>query len=148
MRKFSLWLVLICALMLQGCTVWADHAVKNWQDATGGESLERNFWQEVKAKNWAELERHLAGNFTSSSPQGVKDRAATLERLKTLQIEEYSLGNFVVELHGTTLVVNYDFTARRSWQGHPLAATPLHMMSVWQHQKSGWVAIAHSTIGS
>jgi hypothetical protein len=148
MRKFSLLVLIVGALFLQACTVWSEHPVKKWTDVTGGESLERNFWQEVKSKNWAELDRHLAGNFVSASPQGTKDRAASIERLKALEIQEYSLGNFSVELHGNTLVVNYDFTAKGNWEGRPLSSTPLHMMSVWQQQKSGWMAIAHSTIGS
>ncbi len=148
MRKFSILLLLTSAFVLQGCTLWGEHAVRNWTDVTGGESLERNFWQEVRAKNWPELERRMAGNFVSATPQGTKDRAATLERLKALQIDEYSLGNFQVELHGNTLVVNYDLTIKGNWDGRPLGPGPLHMMSVWQQQKAGWLAIAHSTIGS
>jgi hypothetical protein len=148
MRKFWLFAIVIGACLLQACTVWGDRPVKTWSDVTGGESLERNFWREVKAKNWTELERHLAGNFVSASTRGTRDRAATVEYLKQLQLDEYSLGDFQVELNGQALVVNYSLTATGTIEGRPLPAGPVRMMSVWQQQKSGWTAIAHSTIGT
>ena len=148
MRKFWLFAIVIGAGLLQACTVSGDRPVKTWSDVTGGESLERNFWREVKAKNWTELERHLAGNFVSASTRGTRDRAATVEYLKQLQLDEYSLGDFQVELNGQALVVNYSLTATGTIEGRPLPAGPVRMMSVWQQQKSGWTAIAHSTIGT
>lgn len=122
--------------------------MKAWTDVTGGESLERNFWREVKDRNWTELERHLAGNFVSASPRGTRDRAATLDYLKQLQLDEYSLGDFQVELNGQALVVNYSLTVKGTMEGRALPTAPIRMMSVWQQQKAGWTAIAHSTIGT
>ena len=147
MRKSRLLVIVVGTCLLQACTVWGDRPVKGWRDVTGGESLERNFWKEVQAKNWIELERHLAGNFVSASTRGTRDRAATLEYLKQLQLEEYTLGDFQVELNGQALVVNYSLTARGTLEGRPLPSGPIRMMSVWQQQKAGWTAIAHSTIG-
>jgi hypothetical protein len=147
MPKFSFLLIVICVGALQACTVWAEHPVKNWTDVTGGESLERNFWMEVKAKNWTELERHVAGNFISASVEGTRDKATALERLKQLQVEDYSLGDFQVEFSGQSVVLTYTLTLRGMSQGKPLPSEPRRMMSVWQKQKSGWAAIAHSTLG-
>ena len=148
MSKFLLFLIAVSACLLQACTVWGDRPVKAWTDVTGGESLERNFWREVKDRNWTELERHLAGNFISASVRGTRDRAATLEYLKQLQLEEYTLGDFQVELNGQALVVNYSLTAKGTIEGKPLPPGPIRMMSVWQQQKAGWTAIAHSTVGT
>jgi hypothetical protein len=147
MPRFSLALILACAGLLQASTVWGDHPVRNWTDVTGGESLERNFWMEVKAKNWTELEKHVAGNFISASTDGTKDKATALEHLKQLQVDEYSVGDFQVELNGQSLVVTYSLTLTGTSAGTPLASEPRRMMSVWQQQKSGWVIIAHSTLG-
>jgi hypothetical protein len=147
MPRFSLALILACAGLLQACTVWGDHPVRNWTDVTGGESLERNFWMEVKAKNWTELEKHVAGNFISASADGTKDKATALEHLKQLQVDEYSVGDFQVELNGQSLVVTYSLTLTGTSAGTPLSSEPRRMMSVWQQQKSGWVIIAHSTLG-
>jgi hypothetical protein len=147
MRAPSYVGLILLAAVLQGCTVWAEHPVRNWTDVTGGESLERNFWMEVKAKNWLELDRHIAGNFITASAQGVRDKAAAMERLRQFNVEEYSVGDFQVELSGDSLVVTYTLTLKGTIQGNPLPSEPCRMLSVWQKQKSGWVIIAHSTLG-
>jgi hypothetical protein len=147
MSKYRLVLILIVAVGLQACTLWSEHPVKNWTDVTGGESLERNFWMEVKAKNWAELERHVAGNFIAASAAGTRDKATALERLRQLKVTDFSLGDFQVEFSGQSVVVTYTLTLQGSAQGSPLPSEPRRMMSVWQKQKSGWVIIAHSNLG-
>jgi len=133
---------------LAGCTVWPQHAVATWNNATGGETLERSFWRDVQSGNWKELQRHLAGNYVWVTPSGRLDRPAALQYLQSLHLEEYSLGRLQTELNGNTFVVNYTLTMRGTAQKQPLAVAPVSMMTVWQHQKSGWVAIAHSEMGS
>ncbi len=133
---------------LVSCSVWREHAVNSWSDVTGGESLERNFWKEIKTRNWNELSRHLAGNYIAVTPEdGRMDRDTAIERFKTFQLDDYSLGDFQVELNGSTLLITYAITMRGSYKGQPLPALPVHMMTVWQQQKAGWMAIAHSVTG-
>ena len=64
-------------------------------------------------------------------------------------MEDYTLGDLKTELNGATIVVTYIITlngvASNGTAGpKPLPSTPQHMMTVWQQQKTGWVAIAHS----
>lgn len=134
---------LITTLMLAGCTMWKEKPAQTWKDVTGGESLERVFWQEVKARQWDRVEQRVAGNYIGLGPQGRLDHAAALEHLKQLAIEDYSLGDFQVEMNTETLVVSYTATVRGTINGQPLPATPMRMMSVWQKQSAGWVQIAH-----
>ena len=124
--------------------MWREHAVNKWADATGGEGLERSFWREVKDENWGELEKHLAGNYTATTPHGRMDRAAALQHFQQLQIKDFSLAETEVQLNGNTLVVTYSLTLQGSNPSGPLSSGPLHAMSVWQQQKSGWVLIAQS----
>src|SRR6266550_2643818 len=106
MRNCIVIFVLVCvAMLLQGCTMWREHAVNKWADATGGEGLERRFWNEVKNKNWNELHRDI-------------------------------------------IVVTYSITLRGTRAGQPLPVAPIRRMAVWQQQKSGWMKIADSEIGS
>jgi hypothetical protein len=149
MRNAAVALTLLGALLfLQGCTLWGEHPARHWADATGAEGLERNFWKEVKAKNWDELDRHLAGNYISFTPQeGRMDRDTTVAHLQQLQLNEFSLGNFETELNGQTMVVTYTITMRGSFAGQPVPAVPVRMMTVWEEQKAGWMAIAHTVIG-
>lgn len=142
--------VLLTALLLSGCTMWREHpGSTKWSDATGGEGLERSFWQEVKDKEWNELEHHMAGNFIAVSPeQGRLDKAAALAHLRQLQLDDYTLGDVQTELNSDTFVVSYTVAMRGTIASQPLPSEPVRMMTVWQKQKAGWVAIAHSVLGA
>ncbi|HEY7098088.1 MAG TPA: nuclear transport factor 2 family protein [Terriglobales bacterium] len=119
-------------------------AVNSWSQATGGESLERSLWKEIHDKNWNELERHIGGTYMAVTPHGCFDRSGALQRFQQLQLDDYSLGDFEVELNGNTLVVTYAWSAHGNFAGHPLTSQPVRMMSVWQQQKTGWMMIAHA----
>lgn len=130
--------------VLAGCTVWGEHKPNAWTDITGGESMERVFWREVKAKNWAGVEQHLAGNYVFASPSGVYDAAEAIERWKQTDLQDYSLGEFNVQLSGNAYIVTYIVTVRGTRNGQPLPSGPLRGMTVWQQVARNWVAIAHS----
>jgi hypothetical protein len=141
-------LMLSAIMLLAGCTMWREHQVSDFKDATGGEGLERSFWKEVKAKHWNALEGHLAGNYVSfTQEEGRFDRAAALAHLQQLQLDDFTLGDLQTELNTETLVVTYAITMRGTFAGQPLPTEPVRMMTVWQKQKAGWMAIAHSVVG-
>ena len=149
MRNYLAAFLLFCAaLSLGACSIWKEHPVKNWTDATGGEGLERSFWQDVKDKNWDELERHVSSTYTSINIEGDRwDRKQLLDHLRQLQLVDYSLGDFQVELQGNTAIVTYTATLHGTLAQQPLPTQPVSMMTVWQQQKKGWMAIAHSSSG-
>jgi hypothetical protein len=141
-------LILFAIVLLAGCTMWREHQVSDFKDATGGEGLERSFWKEVKAKHWNSLEGRLAGTYVWFTPEeGRFDRAAALTHLQQLQLNDFSLGDLQTELNTETLVVTYVITMRGTFAGRPLPSQPVRMMTVWQKQKLGWMAIAHSVVG-
>jgi Domain of unknown function (DUF4440) len=140
---------LIFVLMLgSACTFYGEHPARTLSEATGGEGLERVFWKHIQAANWVEVERALASNYAGITPSGTLDRAATLDQYRTWQLKDYALGDLKTELNGTTIVVTYTITLNGTSNGtsgsQPLPSAPQHMMTVWQQQKAGWVAIAHS----
>jgi hypothetical protein len=137
------WL-LIMILLFPACTMWNERPAKAWNDVTGGESLERVLWRNIKDKNWKELEPHLAPNFVLVTPSGSYDRLAAMEHWKQLNLEEYSLGNFDVQLNGDTYVVSYMVNLRANRSGRELTPDPLRVMTVWQHQGSQWLMLAHA----
>jgi hypothetical protein len=145
-RHLSL-LFLICGMvLLSACTVWPERPATEFSQALGGEELERVFWKEIKAKHWDEVERRIASNFVSINAEGQHDRAATLERLKQLELKDYSLGDFQTELNGNTFVVAYTIILHGTRNGQPLPEEPQRVLTVWQQQVKGWVEIAHSTL--
>ncbi len=141
--------VLMFALTLApACTFYGEHPARALSEATGGEGLERVFWKEVQAANWVEVERALASNYSGTTSAGTLDRSATLEQYRQWQLKDYALGDLKTEMNGNTIVVTYTVTLNGSLNGtggsQPLPSVPQHMMTVWQQQKTGWVAIAHS----
>jgi len=141
--------VLMCVLTFApACTFYGEHPARALSEATGGEGLERVFWKEVQAANWVEVERALASNYSGVTPTGILDRSATLEQYRQWQLKDYALGDLKTEMNGNTIVVTYTITLNGSLNGtggsQPLPSALQHMMTVWQQQKTGWVAIAHS----
>jgi len=147
---FVLMLVLMFVLTFTpACTFYGEHPARALSEATGGEGLERVFWKEVQAANWVEVERALASNYSAVTPAGTLDRSATLEQYRQWQLRDYALGDLKTELNGSTIVVTYTITlngavANGTGGSQPLPSAPQRMMTVWQQQKAGWVAIAHS----
>jgi hypothetical protein len=139
-------LTLLCLLAVVApalnCTIWKEKKVAEWSSATGGEHLERLLWQEIKAKNWAELEQHLASNFTCVAPGGALDRAACVEHLKRLGAAEFALSNFAVQPSGADVTVTYTVSLRTPGG----AAESWHMMTTWQQVKKGWMATVHAEV--
>jgi Domain of unknown function (DUF4440) len=135
---------LIVILLSSACTMWNEHPAKVWTDVTGGESLEHVLWRDIKAKNWKDLEPHLAPNFVLVTPSGSFDRLAAMEHWKGLDLEDYSLGDFNIQLNGDTYVVSYIVHMRGHRGEHQVTQNPLRTMTVWQHQGREWLMLAHS----
>ncbi len=136
--------VLALGLSLSACTMWEKSKVSTWSNATGAEQFERLMWQEIKAANWAEVEKRLAPTFVVMSPDGVRDRAAEMDFLRRLTVQEYSLGEMEVRPNGNDLVITYSMTLQATLDGDPLPSGPWRMMTVWQQVGTTWTAIAHS----
>jgi hypothetical protein len=124
--------------------MWREPAVHTWRTATGGEHYENLMWQEIKAGNWEQVERRLGGTFVSLSPSGRRDRAAFLEALRQLRLEEFHISDFNVRPAGADMVVTYTVRLRGAFAGRPLPAQPLRMMTVWQQVGAAWLVVAHA----
>jgi hypothetical protein len=136
MRRLA-FLVLLLAPTL-ACNMWSKPA-SGWTGATGGEQIEKLFWQDVQAKNWAEVDRHVADTFAGTGPDGTTDRAAFLRQLQQAPLTDFSLSECNSHLNGADMIVTC--TLRGRWADRPLTVSTL---SVWQQLKKGWVMVAHS----
>lgn len=142
-RLVTIPLVVLLGITL-GCTIGKERPARTFAEATGGESMERMFWKEIKAGNWVEIERVLASNYAGVTPAGIIDRAAALDQYRQWKLNDFSIGDLRTELNTTTFVVTYTITLNGTAGTQPLPSAPQHMMTVWQQQKSGWMVIAHS----
>lgn len=135
-RAMQLAVVVGLAVGLSACTMWKEPKVATWKNTTSVEAMERLLWQEIGAGNWAEVEAHLAANFSNSMAGGVLDKRQTIEHWKAEKPADVALGEFAVTDHGSATVVTYTWAK---------ANGPLERrMSVWQKQKEGWVMVAHA----
>jgi hypothetical protein len=82
------------------------------------------------------------------TPEGKLDRAAAVDRLQRFHLDDYVFENVHSELHGNTFVVTYELVLRGTFDDKPLSSDPVRMMTVWQQQSRGWVAIARSEMGN
>jgi len=142
-RIHHICVLVVFSLLFAGCTKWAEKP-SAWSNATGAEQFERLWWQDVKEKNWDEVGSHLASTYVYQTSGTVRDRDATMEHLKKLEITDYALGE--VELHpdGDSVVITYTMDLKGTYDGQPLQLSQTRMMSVWQQQKRGWAVIAHA----
>jgi hypothetical protein len=152
--------LLLLSLLLAGCTTMWKEKPTAWSNATGVEQFERLFWQDVKDKNWSDVEAHLASNYVYQSSGALRDHDAALEHFKKLEIADYTLGDVQVhfgglspktsangkadDLQSYTVIVTYTMDLKGTYEGQPLALSHVRMMSVWQQQKKSWETIAHA----
>src|SRR3954470_7850508 len=88
LKRLSAAIVLVA--MMSSCSMYKTPK-KGWAGATGGEQLERLFWDEIKAKNWTEVDHRLEPNFTATTPTSRFDKAASLERWKQYELQSVNL---------------------------------------------------------
>jgi hypothetical protein len=98
----------------------------------------------VASGNLEEVRRHLAPLFVFSSPDGVRDRDAYLQRLAQRHIRSYTIADITSKPNGADWVVSYRLTLQDAGSEARLPAEPLRVMTVWQQAHGSWIAIAQS----
>jgi ketosteroid isomerase-like protein len=148
-RRFYAVLIAVALLpFVNGCTLWSLPKTSSWKNATGAEQHERLMWQAVKAKDWLNVESHIASNFVYMDASGPKDKQQRVRELRDMQVADYSLGEVTVTANANNAVVTYSLTLRAAGAGSPTGGEAHRFMSVWQQQKSGWVLVAMSEIAA
>jgi ketosteroid isomerase-like protein len=142
-RLVAMIVVAVLTLSTACCSMWKN-APKGWKGATGGEQLERLFWDDIKAKNWADLETHLAPMFVANSATATLDRAAAVNRWKTFELQSVNLSEIQVQPAGADFIVTAMLTATGTASGSPVPVQPIRTMTVWQQVSKGWVIVAHT----
>ena len=120
--------------------------VNDFSQVTGGEGVERSFWESVRKKDWKELDKHIAPNYIALTPNARRDRAEAVKQLQTLDLQSYAISDMDIKLNTDTFVVSYNLTLRGTSGGQPLPGAPRRVLGVWQKQKAGWMLLAHSIL--
>ncbi len=134
--SFVAFVVGLCFLMA-GCAGESKHPT--WPTATGAEQHERLMWKAIQVKNWADVESHLSSTFVGVNADGqLFDRAGWLQLWQSTAVQEFSLGEVLVQPEGPDMKVTYVLQLPGS--GTPSApAVGLRVVSTWQQLKKGWI---------
>ena len=76
----------------------------------------------------------------------VMVRAAALEYLKSLDLQEFQIGEVETKPAGVDLIVSYVITIKGAADSRALPQASVRVMSVWQQLSKGWVLVAQSAI--
>ena len=69
-----------------------------------GEKMEKQMWEDIKAKNWEAVESKIADGFQSVHPDGTRDRAGEISLIKNLNVGKTALSDFKSTVNGDNIV--------------------------------------------
>ena len=143
LKRLGMLTFLAVLCFLCSCTMYSKPK-QGFAGATGGEQLEKQFWDDVRAKNWKDLEPRLAETMVCTSPEATRDRAASLDRWKKWDLQSASVSDVQVQSAGADFIVTAVVTITGTLNGQPAPPQPVHTMTVWQQVSKGFVVVAHS----
>ena len=116
------------------------------QTTNDGEKMERQMWEDIKAKNWQAVEGKIAEDFQSVHVDGARDRAAEITLIRKLDVGQVALSDFRSTMNDGNIVVTYMISAQESIDLERLPTKPAPRLSVWKKGASGWQWICHANL--
>jgi len=138
----------LLTLLLASCTAYKAPKHATWKNTTSVEEMERLYWQAIKDKDWINVEAHTASSYKHVAAGGIMDKQQTIDFYKSMNLLEYSLGDFEVTDHAGTTTVSYLANATFEVNGQRTVGAKYRVLSVWQKQKNGWSMIANSAVST
>jgi len=116
------------------------------QTTNDGEKMEKQMWEDIKAKNWKAVENKIAEGFQSVHPDGARDRAGEITLIKNLDVGQVALSDFKSTMDGDDIVVTYMISAQETIDLELLPTKLAPRLSVWKKGASGWQLICHANL--
>lgn len=113
--------------------------------ASQGEAFERQMWQDIKERNWSDLSNRIAPYFQAVQFDGARNKDQYMNRVKALDIGDFTLHNFKVTEGSGVIVVTYNISVSETIEGNRLTSSAMRM-SVWQKKRDNWQWIAHAIL--
>ena len=118
-----------------------------WADPDLGETLIRQFFADAKSGDQAAIERTLGEGFQSVHTDGMRDRAAEIELIRTMKLGKSTLTDFKTTRNGPALVVSFEVNAPGEVLGGKQVGEGTHeRMAVWLETSQGWQLIAYANL--
>lgn len=105
---------------------------------------EKAVWEAIKTKNYDTMDGMLTDDFIYVSEDGVHDKKATMDFIKSVEFTEYTLSDFkVVKVDDDAYAVTFNAVAKGTMGGKPLEGKPERDSSVWINRGGKWLAAYH-----
>ena len=111
-----------------------------------GEKIEKQIWEDIKAKNWKAVEDKIAEGFQSVHPDGARDRAGEISLIKNLNVGKIELSDLKSTMDGENIVVTYMISVQETIDLERLPTKPAPRLSVWKKGGNGWQWICHANL--
>jgi hypothetical protein len=111
-----------------------------------GEKMEKQMWEDIKAKNWNAVESKIADTFQSVHPDGARDRANEISLIKNLKVGQVEFNDFRSTMNGDNVVVTYMVSVQETIDLEQLRTKPTPRLSVWRKGAAGWQWICHANL--
>lgn len=141
-----LFITLVCVLTVQtlGQTANANAAAKRQSAGTGAEAdliaKEKQVWDALKGKDFAAFANLLAEDAVEIEPDGIYDKAGTVNGVKQVDFTGVTLSDFkVVKLGNDAAVVSYLVKGTSPAFG----AEGGRHSTVWMKRGGKWLAVFH-----
>jgi len=108
--------------------------------------MERQMWEDIKAKNWQAVENKIAERFQSVHPDGARDRASEIFLIKDLNVGRVEFNDFKSTMSGDYVVVTYMISVQETIDIEQLPTKPTPRLSVWQKGAGDWQWICHANL--
>ena len=79
-----------------------------------GEKMEKQMWEDIKAKNWKAVEDKIAEEFQSVHADGARDRAGEISLIKNLNVGKIALSDLKSTVNGDNIVVTSMIAVRET----------------------------------
>jgi len=111
-----------------------------------GEKMEKQMWEDIKAKNWKAVEGKIAEGFQSVHADGARDRAGEISLIKNLNVGKIALSDLKSTTNGDNIVVTYMISAQETIDLERLPTKPAARLSVWKKTQNNWQWICHANL--
>src|SRR5262245_38077011 len=102
-----------------------------------GEQMEKQMWEDIKAKNWKAVESKIADGFQSIHPDGARDRTNEISLIKNLNVGQVEFNDFRSTMNGDNIVVTYMISVQETIDLEQLPTKPTPRLSVWRKGAAG-----------
>jgi hypothetical protein len=126
----------LCVCVLFGAQLSAE--------ASLGETLETQMWEDMKHYNWSKVEENIAPDFKSVHWFGPLDREKEIALIKSLYLGNYKISDLNSEQNGDTITVTYMIAVSETIDDLRSNSKPTPRLSVWKKNNGKWQWIAHA----